>query len=85
MRRGSSREAPRVLKGEARGAPSDLERRRVSIVIPADNHAGYLDAAINSILAQNYPRVELLVLDDDSMASTRGVLEKYTGSFYWET
>ena len=56
-----------------------------SIVIPAYNHAGYLDEAIESVLAQDYPRVELLVLDDGSTDNTREVLEKYTGRFYWET
>jgi glycosyltransferase involved in cell wall biosynthesis len=57
----------------------------VSIVIPAYNHAGYLSEAIESVQAQNYPRVELLVLDDGSTDNTREVLEEYAGQFYWET
>ena len=36
----------------------------VSIVIPAYNHGAYLDAAIRSILDQDYPHVELIVIDD---------------------
>ena len=57
----------------------------VSIVIPAYNHAGYLDEAIGSVLNQDYPRVELLVLNDGSTDGTPAVLEKYGRSFYWET
>src|ERR687886_65993 len=57
----------------------------VSIVVPAYNHADYLAEAIESILAQDYPNIELLVLDDGSIDNTREVLERYAGQFYWET
>ena len=57
----------------------------VSVVIPAYNHADYLDDAINSVLRQTYPNVELIVLNDGSTDGTQEVLEKYTGRFYWET
>jgi glycosyltransferase involved in cell wall biosynthesis len=63
----------------------DYDLPLVSIVIPAHNHAAYLGETIESILAQDYPRVELLVLDDGSTDSTRKVLKKYTGQFYWDT
>ena len=57
----------------------------VSIVVPAHNHARYIDEAIQSVLNQDYPNIELIVLDDGSTDGTREVLEKYTGQFYWET
>lgn len=57
----------------------------VSIVIPAYNHAAYLDEAIRSVLAQDYQYIELIVLDDGSTDETQSVLEKYTGQFHWET
>jgi glycosyltransferase involved in cell wall biosynthesis len=57
----------------------------VSIVIPAYNHAGYLDEAIQSVLAQDYPNIELIVLDDGSSDATPEVLRKYSGRFHWET
>lgn len=57
----------------------------VSIIIPAYNHANYLQQAIESVLRQDYPNVELIVLDDGSTDNTREVLQQYTGRFYWET
>jgi glycosyltransferase involved in cell wall biosynthesis len=59
-------------------------RPLVSIVIPAYNHAAYLAEAIDSVLAQDYPDVELLVLDDGSDDGTLDVLERYTGRCFWD-
>ncbi len=57
----------------------------VSVVIPAYNHADYLDEAIRSVLEQDYPNLELLVLNDGSTDATRQVLTGYGERFYWET
>jgi glycosyltransferase involved in cell wall biosynthesis len=57
----------------------------VSAVIPTYNHARYLGEAIDSVLAQDYPNIELIVLDDGSTDDTREVLEGYGDLFYWET
>jgi len=42
----------------------------VSILVPACNHEAYVAAAIRSVLAQDYPRIELLVVDDGSRDGT---------------
>ena len=56
----------------------------VSIVIPSYNHARYLAAAIDSILAQDYPRIELIVIDDGSTDDSPEVLKRYGARFHWE-
>jgi glycosyltransferase involved in cell wall biosynthesis len=57
----------------------------VSIVVPAYNAGHFLQAAIDSVLAQTYPRVELLVLDDGSTDQTREILANYGSGFFWES
>jgi glycosyltransferase involved in cell wall biosynthesis len=57
----------------------------VSIIIPVHNHAEFLAEAIESVLAQDYPGTELIVLDDGSTDSTREVLARYKGRFFWES
>ena len=45
---------------------NNMENFKVSIVIPAYNAANYLAEAIDSALAQTYPNVEILVINDGS-------------------
>ena len=57
----------------------------VTIVTPAYNRASYLEGVIRSVLEQDYPNIEYIVLDDGSKDNTREVLEKYTGRIVWES
>src|SRR5882762_7034204 len=57
----------------------------VSIVVPCYNQADYLEQAIKSVLSQDYPGIELIVLDDGSTDDTRAVLALYAGKFHYET
>lgn len=47
--------------GEA-GMPGPL----VSVIVPLYNHAAYVEACLDSIAEETYPRLELVVLDDGS-------------------
>ncbi|WP_374248664.1 glycosyltransferase family 2 protein [Thermomonas sp.] len=46
----------------------------VSYVVASYNHAKYVRSAIESILSQNYPAIELIVVDDGSTDGSRGLL-----------
>lgn len=52
----------------------------ISVIIPAYNNGHYLREAIDSVLAQDYPNVELIVVDDGSTDDTADVLAAYAGS-----
>ncbi len=52
---------------------------RVSIVVNNYNYERYLGRAIDSALAQSYPHVEVIVVDDGSSDGSLGVVEGYGG------
>lgn len=49
----------------------------VSIVTPAFNQCEYLDETIKSVLAQTYPNIEYIVIDDGSTDQTWTILQKW--------
>ena len=59
-------------------------RPLVSIVTPAYNQAEYLAETIRSVLGQDYPNIEYLVLDDGSTDDTPSVLQQFGGQVRWE-
>lgn len=57
----------------------------VTVIIASYNHAPYIEASIESVLAQSYPKIELLVVDDgstdDSVARIRRLQERHGFDF----
>jgi glycosyltransferase involved in cell wall biosynthesis len=49
----------------------------VSVIIPSYNHGRYLRQTLDSVIAQTYPAVELIVVDDGSTDDTAQVLAAY--------
>lgn len=49
----------------------------VSIVMPSFNQARYLETALRSVLEQDYPRIELIVIDGGSTDGSLAVLQRY--------
>lgn len=59
---------------------STPEAPLVSVIIPSYNSAQYVAAAVESILAQSYPHVEIIVVDDGSTDNTAAVMAAYAAN-----
>ncbi|HSV15630.1 MAG TPA: glycosyltransferase family 2 protein [Tepidisphaeraceae bacterium] len=51
----------------------------VSVVTPSFNQGAYIQSTIRSVLSQDYPRIEYLVMDAASTDNTLDLLRKYSG------
>jgi glycosyltransferase involved in cell wall biosynthesis len=67
------RATPHPAEERTGGVPVPL----VSIVVPVWNGERYLRESLDSILAQTYPRIEVIAVDDASTDSTPAILASY--------
>ena len=59
-----------IVPPQALRLAKSSETPLVSIIIPSYNHAQYIGNAIESVLNQTYPNIELIVIDDGSSDDT---------------
>src|SRR5437588_13065345 len=52
---------------------------KISVVIPTYNYGQYIDAAIQSALAQSLPPDEIIVVDDGSTDDTESIVSRFNG------
>ena len=53
----------------------------LSIIIPCYNYAHYLRASVDSVLKQDYPHYEMILIDDGSSDETWSIMEAYAAQY----
>ncbi len=73
-------------KSEMSRANGSTNWPRITIVTPSMNQGRYLEQALRSVLLQDYPNLEYIVMDGGSTDQSVGILEKYGSQLaYWRS
>ena len=66
--------------------PESVDYPLISVVIPSLNQGQYIEETVISVLGQQYPNLEVIVMDGGSTDNTLKVLKKYSRQIsYWES
>lgn len=78
-RRESAKRAREPVVGPDDPLPLPDDLPLLSVVVPARNEEGSIRGCVESLLAQRYPRLQVIVVDDESADATGDILANLAG------
>lgn len=70
-------DARRFLGNRTRRSENQHTRPLVSVVVPAHNESAGIENTLNSILANSYSKIEVIVVDDGSTDNTAAIVRRF--------
>ena len=70
---------------DASAHANDSAYTRISIVMPAYNQVRFIERSILSVLNQDYPNLQFIIMDGGSTDGTADIIRKYEKYLYWRS
>jgi len=64
---------------------ADSQFPRITIITPALGRDEWLEATVRSVVYQDYPNLEYIIIEDGASAERRSILDRYASHFSWLT